>query len=139
TANTVIKYSLADNKSHVVYTNTDPTRELQSLSLGENDHLYISLSPTDYYAKESFFQIDEVDLSSEKTIRSLYPLSHVLYGGISYLFTAGDFDIVTSFGGDGCGGGGTISKYRDGHEESVTEIGAGCAETPRYIGFLSSK
>lgn len=138
-ANTITKYSLPNKQSQIIYTNPYNDRVIQSLSLDDTGYLYVGLSPKDYYAKNSTFSLDIVDLASGKTSRTLSSLPHVTYGGISYLFKAGDYDIIASFGGDGCGGYGEISKFIAMKKEQIAKTGVGCLEEPRYIGTLPSK
>ncbi len=137
-AHLLYRYSLSDKTRTELFRNTQGDSPIMSFNISQNGHIYISLEPKEYYSKETDFQVVEID-SSGQIVRNIEKIPHVFYGGINYLFNWNGEDIIASFGGDGCGGWGTISKLKEGQTTDIAKTGGGCVQDPRYVGFDENK
>jgi len=135
-AHSVSQYNLSGKKSKDIYTNTEKDLLVSYLSFIKKS-IYISLLPNTYEKLEG--RIDEVDIPTGK-IRKIGSFAPILYGNLNYLFktTKGD-DVIGSFGGDGCGGGGWVKLLTAPVPKTIIETGGGCNEAPRYLGAVDTQ
>ena len=135
-AQKIFKLDLETEQTSVIYaTNSGKIAEIKY----ENPNLlYIVILPQNESYDEQTHDLLKLNLDN-KQAQFLRQFKSVTFGGISYLFKSGETDIIGSFGGDGCGGHGRISRYQNSNSVLITNTGGGCNPNPIYIGSVPEK
>jgi hypothetical protein len=74
-----------------------------------------------------------------KTARKILKKIPVFYGSLSLESKINNIDIVSSFGGDGCGGWGEVYSVDNEKITNTIKIGFGCSMDPRYLKLNENK
>lgn len=132
-------YNLDSKQKTDLYKIPDPNYEFIGFSYNENQNkLFVTERKNEASFDENKLTMKEIDLKTG-LVRELADFKQVFYGGKNYMFQDGEFDIVTSIGGDGCGGWGDIFRLTKTSSEKILTTGVGCSEDPRFLGFDAPK
>ncbi len=129
-----LRYSLNSEKTELVYEQTEKNRYITRIDTKFEPYVYI----TEMHEMEDDQTIAEFNLQT-RAYRAIGPIPEVVYGNPSYLFRSNTGDIITSIGGDGCGGGGPVYKFIGDKRSDIAKIGMGCGEGPNLIGVLKDE
>lgn len=130
----IFEYDINTKTSKKIYTTADDI-SIVLIEYTSPNYLYITEGNIYFEPdKKPYLTLKKFDLNtaSATTIASMEP---TLYGGLNYIGKMGNANIVGTFGGDGCGGYGSIYKVENGAYNLVKKVGSGCIADPRYVGY----
>lgn len=130
----ILRYSLNSKTTELVYEQAKKNRYVTRIDTKFEPYVYI----TEMQEMDDDQAIVEFNLET-RADRTIGPIPEVVYGNPNYLFQSNTGDIITSIGGDGCGGGGTVYKFIGEKRTEIATIGMGCGEGPNLIGILKDE
>ncbi len=133
----ILRYSFDAKNVEKVYELSNPNEAITKIEALFTPNMYITKGPKEY-GENYEFTVEEFNLLT-KAKREFGPIPPGIYSNTAYIYKYGNSDIVSSFGGDGCGGGGPIYKYTGNQKTEIVTIGFGCADGPGYVGVLEEK
>jgi hypothetical protein len=137
--NTIFRYDLDGRKTEEFVSLTIKDKSsLQQITFIKPNILAVSEIGQEGNQKEEVRTDNTVHLIdiTTKQIREVTKLHVVFYGGNTYITKTATGDIIGSFGGDGCGGWGSIYMYEGDTSRLVTKTGVGCSKEPRFVGAI---
>lgn len=130
----VFEYDMNTKTSKEVYTVTGGFM-MSFIEYSSPNYLYITEGNADFDTSGKLeLTIKKLDLTSG-SISVIGSREPVLYGNLQYIGKADRGNIIGTFGGDGCGGYGSIYKVENGSYNLIKKTGGGCITDPRFIGY----